>query len=573
MKGEERLAEQIAQTMQAWLAAGRIVARTGRPITAGDILVLVQRRGGLVEALVRACAASHVPTTGLDRLRLNTHLAVWDAIALLDICCDMTDDMALANVLLSPFGGMEYDALTRLCANRSPARPLCDALAECEEVFFARIHRWHSIAREMIIPSRVLAHILWQEGYMQYFIQRFGESVREILTTLIARCAAYETSTIAPTMQACVEWLRASHSEIKRDLEQTADKVRIMTVHGAKGLEAPIIILADAHALPRDKALFLPAPDASTVLTMQGAAHTHSGLFAEAKEAKRAESEAEYWRLLYVALTRACDELHIFGLQTTNQQRENWYDAVQSVMDASSHVTVHPDGVKEYRLHDEEEKATSIDMPEDRCMLPDFLTTPVPTQCASVLPMAVTSFIASIEGHGRGALWQPLWESELTPRMIGSFIHALLEKQAGMPFAVFMDKVAQLMPWVATQTNLRLSDADAEGMLTLLRHVAQSAECVALLEAPALAEISLTGEMQNISLIAQCDRVIIKDDRLHIIDIKVAAPPISAAAADSRYVAQLTAYKALLAAKFPSHEIITSLLYVHTTSTVMQVAA
>src|SRR5215469_1395103 len=123
-----RLAEAIAATVKRWIDTGERLESSGRPIHAGDILVLVRRRNPFVGALVRALKERDVPVAGVDRMVLADQLAVQDLVALAQFLLLPTDDLTLATVLKSPLYGFDEQQLFDLAWRRSGR--LWDALRQ-----------------------------------------------------------------------------------------------------------------------------------------------------------------------------------------------------------------------------------------------------------------------------------------------------------------------------------------------------------------------------------------------------------------------------------------------------------
>ena len=302
--------------------------------------MLVRQRGALFEAIIRALKDAGIPVAGADRLVLTEHIAVMDLMVLADALLLPDDDLALATVLKSPLFGFDEDDLFELAWNRTGiaargaarkaqraalrrGRGALDALARCGAARYA---------------VRVLRRLLGAGGGRKRFLARLGPEADDALDEFLNLALDYERRE-TPSLQGFVAWLRAARREVKRDMEIARDEVRVMTVHGAKGLEAPIVILADTTTPPAGPpqpaaaagaAAATAAPDAPERSSGPGAKANDVGPWRAARERRSREAEDEYRRLLYVAMTRAIDRLIVCGAEGEQQPPEGcWYDLVR----------------------------------------------------------------------------------------------------------------------------------------------------------------------------------------------------------------------------------------------------
>ena len=273
-----KIARRIAGTVAAWQRQGR------RP---KDVLILVRRRGALFEAIIRALKNENIPVAGADRLVLTEHIAVMDLMVLADALLLPEDDLALATVLKSPLFGLDDDALFKLAWGRKGS--LYEALRP-EPALAARFDamRDAALARS---PFAFYAWLLGAEQGRRKFLSRLGHEAADALDEFLNLALDYERSE-TPSLQGFVAWLRAAQAEVKRDMEMVRDEVRVMTVHGAKGLEAPIVILADTTTPPQGwhppRLLHLPpdkaVPGAAGGMIWAGSKDNDVGPMAQARE-------------------------------------------------------------------------------------------------------------------------------------------------------------------------------------------------------------------------------------------------------------------------------------------------
>jgi len=242
-----RLAERIADTIRDWLDRGEILQSEGRPIRAGDILILVRRRRPFATTVVAALKARNIAVAGADRIRLADQIAMQDLLALGDFLLLPEDDLALATVLKSPLFDLDDDDLMRIAPGRP--RALWSALirAANEQPKFAEavalLKRWRARA-DLLPPFEFLAEILDRDGMRGRLLARLGPEAGDPIYEFLRLAISYDEGE-PPSLQGFIAAIRASDREIKRDMEHGRDEVRVMTVHGAKGLEAPIVFLPD----------------------------------------------------------------------------------------------------------------------------------------------------------------------------------------------------------------------------------------------------------------------------------------------------------------------------------------
>ena len=318
-------ATKIARTVRTWIARGDLVGdgERRRPVRPGDILVLVRQRGPQFEAIIRALKTAEVPVAGADRLILTDHIAVMDLTALADALLLPDDDLALATVLKSPLFAFDDGELFALAHNRRGS--LRGALRSHTDPRFvqaaAELDAYAAMAGKET-PFTFYAHVLAPARGRAKFLRRLGPEAADAIDEFLELALDYERREV-PSLQGFVHWLRAANAEIKRDMEIARDEVRVMTVHGAKGLEAPIVILANSTTPPagppqlQPKLFMLPVANAvpGTPDRIVWAARKDDDIavVANARQAAQVAAENEYRRLLYVAMTRAADRLIVCG--------------------------------------------------------------------------------------------------------------------------------------------------------------------------------------------------------------------------------------------------------------------
>ncbi|MGB8841643.1 MAG: double-strand break repair helicase AddA, partial [Aliidongia sp.] len=327
-----QLAQLIARTVAGWIKSKAELESRGRPIRAGDILVLVRRRGGFVAELLRELKRLDVPVAGTDRMVLTSQLAVMDLMALGRFLLLPEDDLTLATVLKGPLIGLDEDQLFAVAhdrqaslwqALRAHGAPWAMAARETLSALLARA--------DFVPPHELYAELLGAGGGRQRLIGRLGYEAVDAIDEFVNQTLAYERAHV-PSLQGFLDWLDSGEAEIKRDLDAGVDQLRIMTVHGAKGLQAPIVFLPDTVAVPtRLPPLVWPTDDAAMLWAPGDGAG--EPVAAAARSAAQRKRDQEYRRLLYVALTRAEDRLYICGWQSKVTKNDAcWYALIRDGM-------------------------------------------------------------------------------------------------------------------------------------------------------------------------------------------------------------------------------------------------
>ncbi len=326
-----RLAETIAETIRDWLDRGEILEARGRPIRPGDVMVLVRRRNQFVGELLRALKARQIPVAGADRLILTEQLAVQDLVALGRFLLLPEDDLTLAAVLKGPLFEIDEETLFDLAYGRGREhlwdrlRDRAETSATLREV---RERLSQLLARaDFVPPYELYAEILGADGGRRALLERLGPEAEDPVEEFLALTFAYEREHV-PSLQGFLRWLVAGDTEVKRDFgARPRDEVRILTVHGAKGLEAPIVFLPDTMQLPKPPEPLLWTEHEKLPLWRPRAEFAVPFYTAE-REAVRRRQLQEYRRLLYVGLSRAQDRLYICGWQTRIAPKETCWHAL-----------------------------------------------------------------------------------------------------------------------------------------------------------------------------------------------------------------------------------------------------
>jgi len=584
---EVRLAEAIASWIAGECANGRLASKD-RTLGPGDFLVLLRRRNRFGAALVRALKARGVAVAGLDRMVLTEQPAVADLLALCDVLLLPEDDLSLAVVLTSPLGGLDDDSLMDLAAGRTGSVSLWEALrkraAERPDWETARAFIAALLDRvDFASPHALLAEALGPLGARARLFARLGPEAAEPVDELLHAALRY-AALHPPSLQGFVHWLRQSGAEVKREAEGVGAAVRIMTVHGAKGLQAPIVILPDTTALPPDDGrLVWATAEGIDVPLWSPRKELRCAAVDSLKAALRAELDAEQNRLLYVALTRAEDRLVICGWDSKRARPDScWYEKVKRGFVQAGAATQSFDAIAEpwegeMYILDSPQTATpeatkagivvaTTPLPTWTGAAPDWRPAPVGAEPEMPQPLAPSRPENAALGTVPAAA-SPLAERDAggTRFRRGQLVHTLLQHLPALPPDGWRDAATHFL----ARPGHGLSPDDAARTVE---------DVLAILADPALAElfgpygraeVPLTGLVGAQVVGGLVDRLAVLPDRVLLADYKTnRAPPATVEAVPVLYLRQMAAYRAVLRNIFPGRRVDCALVWT-TGATVM----
>ena len=584
----QRLAEALAHWIKRQTDGTVMLASRDRPLGPGDVLVLVRRRNEFARALLRALKTRGVPVAGLDRLVLTDQPAVADLLALCDTLLLPHDDLSLACVLTSPLGGLDDAALMALAADR-PGR-LWEALRRRADDRPAWAAAWRFLSAllarvDYATPHALLTEALGPLGGRARLLARLGPEAAEPIDELLNAALTYGVAQ-PPSLQGFVHALRQSGAEVKREAEGASSFVRIMTVHGAKGLQAPLVILPDTTALPPDDDVVLWAEDSATGVEVPVWAPRKElrCVAADRLRATLARKRAEeHNRLLYVALTRAEDRLLVCGWKPHKDPAPGcWYSLVEAGMWALDPATAPFDLVPEPwegdRLCHSEPQARDpeanagghagagvVSLPVWAGAAPGWRPIPPPTEPARPTPLAPSRpRDASFGVVPRAA--SPLAGRDAGGERFrrGQLVHTLLQHLPALPEPA---RHATALGFLRRPGH-GLADGEAEDL---------AAEVLAVLAQPSLADLfgpagraeaPLTGEVGGRIVGGIVDRLAVLPDRVLVADYKAnREPPTGPDDVPLLYLRQMAAYRALLRAIHPDRPVTCVLVW--TTGTIV----
>lgn len=573
---EVKLARRIQAEIKRLVESGTLTGHEGerRPLRYGDMLILVRRRGNAFDAVIQALKHANIPVAGADRLKLTEHIAIIDLMNLADALLLPQDDLALAVALKSPLFGLDDDDLFQLAHDRkgSLRRALGEQAAGSEKFATAlrRLEACEIRAREET-PFAFYAWLLGGDGGRARILRRLGHEANDALDEFLELALSYERKAPA-SLQGFMAWLRAADTEVKRDMEISRDEVRVMTVHGAKGLEASVVFMVDTTSSPADsqrvRLIHVPRGNGGEVVVWAGRKADDPKPVAEARKAMLEETEDEYRRLLYVAMTRAADRLIVGGCMPGNMKtvrKLSWYDLVDTGLAGS--------GLDKQVIETPLGKVTRFARPEDvvalgtpaasldqKIVLPDWLRVPAPREAAEEDPLRPSG--QSTE-EGRSVRSGESVQSRALALQRGTLVHRLLQS------------LPDIAPERRREAALGFMTRNASDWAESDR-IALAEKVLALITEPRFAPVFAAGSRAEVAIVGrlerpggppalvsgQIDRLVVGPDEVLIVDFKTnQAAPRSAAEAPAAYVRQLALYRTVLSRLYPRKPVRAVLLW------------
>ncbi|MDE2283352.1 MAG: double-strand break repair helicase AddA [Hyphomicrobiales bacterium] len=563
-----KLARRIARTVRQLIDARAPVGLDRRPARYGDVMVLVRQRGSLFEAIIRALKREGVDVAGADRLVLTEHIAVMDLMALADALLLPHDDLALAAVLRSPLFGFSDQDLYDIAANRGRQTLRSALAAQRGDQFVAASRRLETLAHQArhVAPFGFYSGVLGAGLGRRRFLARLGPEANDALDEFLNLALDYERHE-APSLQGFLAWLRDARAEVKRDMEIRRDEVRVMTVHGAKGLEAPIVILADTVTPPA-------GPRPPRLLTLAGGPLIWVGRKVEdvapvqtARQLFQRDAENEYRRLLYVAMTRAADRLIVCAAEGVRGRPAGcWYDLVRAPL-ADSLVEEKDGGETVWRYRKSATEAAgrpSANEPEakaERPALPVWLR----EAASAVAPPAV--YVSPSSAYDQEIAHEPRSPGSAIDRanalQRGRIVHRLMQSLPDIPPERRKEAALRYLDGAAKDFTAAEQNAIADRILGIL----DDPNFTAVFAPGSRAEVPIVGRIVRndatpIGVSGQVDRLAVTRDSVLIADYKTdRAMPREASEIPQAYIVQLALYRIVLSRIYPNRTIRAALLF------------
>ena len=562
-----RLARAIAENVSLMLGQPILDGKTGAPrrIRAGDVLVLVQRRSDLFAEIIAALKSAGLPVAGADRLKLGGEIAVQDIRAVLSVLATPEDDLSLAASLRSPLFGLTEAQLYRLAQGRKPGEYLVARLRQTLPAPYAVLDDLMG-QTGFLRPYDLIQRLLIRHGGREALLARLGPEAQDGIDELLSQALRYESSE-TPSLTGFLVWLAGDEVEVRRQAGSAGEGeglIRVMTVHGSKGLESPIVIMPDtAKRRPPREAPVLSVPG-GLALWRGRKDERPDPVEALAEEQTRRQLE-ERKRLLYVGLTRAESWLIVAAAGETDP--DSWHGMVEAGFARAdlpeTRIAVPWGDIRRLAWGDWPEDAPKSP-PRHRVQaaVPDWLTAPMPPVPSKRRPVAATGLGgAKVIAGGAGDAGAAM--------LFGTRLHLLLEHLPGRDPA----------DWPALARDVL---SNAEGGLPASDDLALLlAETLAVAQAPELSqvftlpegaelfrELALAAPLPGIGMVlGSIDRLVITGDSLLAVDYKSNREvPAGPQAVPLGILRQMAAYRAALRAIWPGHRVETAVLWTATRS-------
>lgn len=529
-----------------------------RPIHEGDVLILLQRRSDLFHEIIRACKLVGLEVAGADRLRIGEQIAVKDITALLKFLATQEDDLSLAAVLRSPLFGWSEQELFTLAANRKGY--LWEALRSETVTHSATLEILNDLRRvtDFLRPYDLIERILTRHKGRQNILARLGYEAEDALDAFLTQALNYERASV-PSLTGFLSWLESDDPEIKRQTEAAGKRIRVMTVHGSKGLEAPIVIMPDTADRKNEfrgqivgvegTALYKQSKDDSPAVLQ------------DAVDQQIAAQQAERERLLYVSMTRAEKWLIIAAAGEAKSGGNSWYESVSNAVQKLPFEPVSHDGQIIQRLESGDWTAlidhSQSDLPQDAQipLEPQF------TKSAPDGPSRPQTFSAS-KLPGAKALAGSDGLDETSAMRFGTKVHLLLEHLPSVsPAERAMLAQGLLSDFDEKEENAAVC-AEVETVLS-------NKDLAPLFAEDALSEVALSAPSATLGkrLHGIIDKLVLSEDRVLAVDFKTnATVPEAPQDTPLGILRQMGAYSEALALIYPNRKIETAILWTKTAS-------
>ena len=553
------MARQIVDVLQSWIGKRFLPAR-GRVMRPEDILILVRKRKGFAQILDREIRLAGLPLAGADRVRLRDDIAVSDLIALGRVMMLPEDDLTLAAVLKSPLFGLDESHIFRLAHDRGEARLLqrLAALATEDPVFDRAHDRLVSMMgrAESLRPYEFYRFVL-DTKTRKAFATRLGAHVMDVLAEFLDAARQYETLH-PPSLLGFIETMETTDDEVSREsLTRGGNEIRMMTIHGAKGLEAPVIVLPDTLRDRRVADPIVPVlHEGIEFPLLPSRSWRICDIVDAADKVKKRKLDEEENRLLYVALTRAEDGLLVTGYEAKSRRMvsESWYEKIAQAMDALKAKPCQEAGLSGRTLtspqsedvNNEDHKTPErLPVPE-----PQWIERLPPPEDTPPRPLAPSSYFSPEQPAS------PSGDARRRAMLRGSLVHRLLELLPRHQGEARVRATARIMATVNTDI---LSPADAEKALADAGRVMADSALGDIFHEDARAEVPVSGLVGDRVVTGVIDRLRVTDDIVTLVDFKTGQPPQGQL--PPYFVSQLGLYAELLRQIWPEHRIRAGLVF------------
>lgn len=534
----------------------------GRIVKPADIMILVKKRNRFYALLRAQLEAFDIPFAGADRIKLNNQIEILDLLALGDVCLLPQDDLQLACLLKSPLVGLDEDSLFTLAHHREQGS-LFDALRLHDGTDTAlgkaaeQIRYWLALSQRSSV-FEFYSEVLNTGGRLAFY-RRLGSVIDDTLDMFLQKARDTSQKGYAG-LHGFLSDFRKSGSEIKREFDvRTRNEVRVMSIHGAKGLQAPIVFLPDTL---RDKSVYESIYNTPTGPIWSSAATKHVSLLRELKSAQEKNAKQEEDRLLYVALTRAEQALFISGWEKKQNRfyTGSWLELIDKVKIRLPQANWVDENCWQFTSAPAQadiEKLSDADVKEIASSAPDWFFEQPPQEPLPLKPLSPSDLIDAGYATSFAAA------DRERAVFIGQFAHKLFEILPQYPREKRQAAARLVQQQLTAQftLNVPMVDTDLQHIITDVCAIIDAPKFAGLFSDDALVEASVSGLVGHLPIAGKIDRMIIQEDQVIILDFKTGKPPASQTAHLLNYTAQMAAYGALLAQIYPEKNVRCYLLW------------
>lgn len=569
---ETMLAVDVADKINHWILSGEILKNKGRPIRAGDIMILVEKRTEFIYTLTRELKQRNISVAPSDRIKLQNEIIIHDLVSLAHFLLLPEDDLSLAEILKSPLFGLSEDALYDLAYDRG-------TVSLWQRLQQSALHQ-ESVAILKSLLNKVdyvpiielYSYILDELEGRKQCIARLGYAVDEVINEFFALILEYENHH-SSSLQQFIDWFSSNSAiDIKREQSQTANEVRIMTIHGSKGLQAPIVILADiSKSQGSNRETLVVSYDNETPMMLWSAAREdRNQAYHDMKAVSQKRLSDEKLRLLYVAITRAEDEFYACGIPIKKgDNSKRWYNMLQRSVETLGEEVEAADGRIRYRyaLHDHQS------VPEARNGYADHAVTDMDEALPELFNHLLESQndasqqVTPIEEHHEEQEPSRLNDTDTPLSPVanerihkGIIIHELLqilpkysvnEREAIVEY-MYRNEYADTL-------SVDLYDEITKTVNAILTNQALQF----IFEKPSYAEVPVSAMYQGECSYGIIDRLVqVSDSNLLIVDYKTGKmPPKQVEDVQTVYIEQMRHYRNLIQSLFPTYQVSCAILW------------
>ncbi|NOX73876.1 MAG: double-strand break repair helicase AddA, partial [Alphaproteobacteria bacterium] len=509
------LAKNIADAIHGILDRKEVLTTpTGtRRIVAGDFLILVQRRSGIFHEIIKALKDRKLPVAGADRLKIGGELAVRDLTALLSFMATPEDDLSLAAALRSPLFRLSEQDLFTLAYGRKGY--LWQEMRHQQDRFRPAFDVLNDLLgqADFLRPYELLERILTIHNGRENLIARLGHEAVDGIDALLVQAMQYE-QVEPPSLTGFLGWIEKDESDIKRQMDTQSSEIRVMTVHGAKGLESAIVILPDtAKRKPPRLDEIQQVRDGLAV--WKSAKADSPAMILEAMDDKQGFLEQERLRLLYVALTRAENWLIMCGAGDPGKEGESWYNLVEAGLAELGAVDVEFGGqtIRRYEPYGWSGEAVEAETGARKfaVTLPDWVMANAPNVADKPKPINPSKLGGSkiVEGTTEG-------QDEEQALRHGRQIHALLEHLPKVNSEDWSNIASQILQ----SSEDRATPDKVAALLAEVTPILESAALEPLFAPDTLAEVPIVAQIEGRPFYGIIDRLVVSENHVLVVDFK-----------------------------------------------------